>query len=452
MDSGGTPLTDADCRSLWSRCLSSARERLEPSTYHSWLAPAVFDRLDGDRFVVVFPNEFTAKFARAHFRIMLEELLREYADLENISLVCTASRETPDAGSATSGGAPRASRQPYMYLRPGYTFENFVQGPSNELAYAGALSVAREEGISRYNPLFIYGGVGLGKTHLMQAIAHYVRDNQPSRTFCYVSSEEFLRQFIQAIERSSMSDFHNRYRDIDFLLMDDVQFLAGKEGTQEELFHRFNDLYQYGKQIVLTSDRPPHEIEPLEERLVSRFQSGLVADIQPPQYETRLAILKMKVRDEGQVIPLEVLDFIASSIRNNVRQLEGIVHLLAATSRVQGRSIDMDLAKKVINDFLGTQYRKLSPSTITAAVAEYFSMPPARLRGKLRKREILVPRQVSMYLIRELTDTSLSEIGAFFDGRDHSTVLNSIERINLLCEEDASLKRKVAEIRKKLTE
>jgi chromosomal replication initiator protein len=445
------PLNDAECRSLWSRCLSSARERLEPSTYHSWLAPSVFEKLDGDRFVVLFPSEFTASFARAHFREMLEELLNEYGDSGSLSLVCIARRDKPEAVSP-GGGPPASRKQPYTYLRPGYTFDNFVQGPSNELAYAGALSVAREEGISQYNPLFIYGGVGLGKTHLMQAIAHYVRDNQPNRTFCYVSSEEFLRQFIQAIERSSMSDFHDRYRDVDFLLMDDVQFLAGKEGTQEELFHRFNELYQYGKQIVLTSDRPPHEIEPLEERLVSRFQSGLVADIQPPQYETRLAILKMKVRDEGQMIPLDVLDFIATSIKNNVRQLEGIVHLLAATSRVQGRSIDMDIAKKVINDFLGTQYRKLSPSTITAAVADFFSLPPARLRGKLRKREVLVPRQVSMYLIRELTDTSLSDIGSFFDGRDHSTVLNSIERIKRLCEEDPALKRKISELKKKLTD
>jgi chromosomal replication initiator protein len=444
-------LTEAECRTLWGRCLDTARERLEPSAFHSWLAPSVFEKLDCERFIVRFPSVFTAKFANAHFGQMLQDLLRDYGQRSDFTLVCVADSSAGN-GKPRDNGIPPTARQPYAYLRPGYTFDHFVQGPSNELAYAGALSVAREEGISRYNPLFIYGGVGLGKTHLMQAIAHYVRDNQPGRAFCYVSSEEFLRQFIQAIERKSMSDFHNRYKDIDFLLMDDVQFLAGKEGTQEELFHRFNELYQYGKQIVLTSDRPPHEIEPLEERLVSRFQSGLVADIQPPQYETRLAILKMKVRDEGQMIPLEILDYIASTIKNNVRQLEGIVHLLAATSRVQNRSIDMDLAKKVTSDFLGTQYRRLSPASITAVVAEQFSVSPARLRGKLRKREVLVPRQVSMYLIRELTDASLSDIGGFFDGRDHSTVLNSIERIKRLFEEDAALKRKVAEIRKKLTE
>ena len=382
---------------------------------------------------------------------MLEEFIREYADLPGLTLVCMASSESSPRKPAGES-LPPAARQPYMYLKPGYTFDRFVQGPSNELAYAGALSVAREHGVSRYNPLFIYGGAGLGKTHLMQAIAHYVRENQPQKTFRYLSSEEFTRQYIQTVLTSKrISDFQSKYKDIDFLLMDDVQFLAGKEGTQDELFHRFNELYQYGKQIVLTSDRPPHEIEPLEERLVSRFQSGLVADIQPPQYETRLAILEMKVRDEGQVMSHEVLEYIASSIKNNVRQLEGMVHLLAATSRVQSRNIDLDLTKKVVSDFLGTQYRKLSPASITAAVADLFSIPPAQLKGKLRKREILVPRQISMYLIRELTDLSLADIGSFFDGRDHSTVLNSIERINRLCEDDVSLKRKVSELKKKLT-
>jgi chromosomal replication initiator protein len=444
-------MKEPDCIALWSRCLTSAKERLEPATFHSWLAPSVFEKLNGDQFHVRFPNDFTAKFAKAHFGPMLEEFLHEYGGLPDLSLVCMAASES-NRDRQSGDDLPLIARQPYMYLRPGYTFDHFVQGPSNELAYAGALSVAREQGISRYNPLFIYGGVGLGKTHLMQAIAHYVRDNQPGKTFRYLSSEEFLRQFIQALKSKRISDFHSKYKDIDFLLMDDVHFLAGKEGTQEELFHRFNELYQHGKQIVLTSDRPPHEIEPLEERLVSRFQSGLVADIQPPQYETRLAILELKVRDEGQVISREVLDYIASSIKNNVRQLEGIVHLLAATSRVQNRIIDMDLARHVVSDFLGTQYRRLSPATITAAVADFFSIPPAQLKGKLRKREILVPRQISMFLIRELTDISLSDIGGFFDGRDHSTVLNSIERVNRLCEEDASLKRKVAELKKKLTE
>lgn len=442
-----TAMNTTEMSFLWQRCLEAAKLKLEPSTFRSWLAPSEFESLDEGMFIVRFPNEFTAKFAKAHFGPMLEEFLHEFSGRSDLVLSCRSIR-TPDRHKSER---PSVSTQPYVYLRPSYTFDLFVQGPSNELAYAGALSVARELGTSKYNPLFIYGGVGLGKTHLMQAIAHYVREAQPNRTFRYLSSEEFLRQYINAVLNKRMSAFHNMYKDIDFLLMDDVQFLAGKEGVQEELFHRFNELYQYGKQIVLTSDRPPHEIEPLEERLVSRFQSGLVADIQPPQYETRLAILELKVREEGLVFPKDVLDYIASSIKNNVRQLEGIVHLMAATSRIQNNPIDMELTKKVISDYLGTQFKRLTPLSIISHVSEYFSISPSQLKGKLRKREVLIPRQISMYLIRELTDSSLAEIGSFFDGRDHSTVLNSIERINQLCKEEPSLKRKLNEIKNRLT-
>ncbi len=442
-----TAMNTTEMSFLWQRCLEAAKHKLEPATFRSWLAPSEFESLEEGLFIVRFPNEFTAKFAKAHFGPMLEEFLHDFSGRSDLVLSCRSIKNSYGQKSERTS----VSTQPYVYLRPGYTFDLFVQGPSNELAYAGALSVARELGTSKYNPLFIYGGVGLGKTHLMQAIAHYVRNTQPNRTFRYLSSEEFLRQYINAVLNKRMSNFHNMYKDIDFLLMDDVQFLAGKEGVQEELFHRFNELYQYGKQIVLTSDRPPHEIEPLEERLVSRFQSGLVADIQPPQYETRLAILELKVRDEGLIFPKDVLDYIASSIKNNVRQLEGIVHLMAATSRIQNNPVEMELAKKVISDYLGTQFKRLTPASIISQVSEYFSVSPSQLKGKLRKREVLIPRQISMYLIRELTDTSLAEIGGYFDGRDHSTVLNSIERINRLCEEEPSLKRKLSEIKNRLT-
>jgi chromosomal replication initiator protein len=306
-------------------------------------------------------------------------------------------------------------------------------------------------GSPSYNPLFIYGGVGLGKTHLIQGIAHEVKRIHPDKRFVYVSSEQFLHLFVTSLGRQNVDEFRRIYRDIDLLLMDDVQFLGGKTQTQEELFHRFNDLYQTGRQIVFTSDRLPGEITGLEERLVSRFQSGLVADIQPPDYETRMAILELKVRDEGEFFPSEVLDFIASTIRSNVRQLEGAVHRLAASSRINGAPIDLTLTKRVLTDAFGSSAQRLSAGSITAAVAEAFAVSPSQLRGKQRRRDILIPRQVAMFLIREMTESSLVEIGRFFSGRDHSTVLNSIDRIRQLSSEDPSLRRRILDLRTRLS-
>jgi chromosomal replication initiator protein len=337
-----------------------------------------------------------------------------------------------------------------MYLRSNYTFDHFVVGPNNQLAHAGALAVSRDAGSTTYNPLFIYGGVGLGKTHLIQAIAHRLREEGSRRTFRYLSTEFVVGTFIKCVLQKDYTKFRKLFQGIDYLLMDDIQFLEGKVETQEAFFHRFNELHQQGKQIVLTSDRPPHELKDLPERLISRFQWGLVADIKPPEYETRLAILMLLVRDEELDVSQEVLDYIASSIRKNVRQLSGVIHRLAAISRLTGCDIDMNMAQKEIKSTLGTISRRLTPGTITSAVAEVFDISPGQLKGKQRKRNILVPRQVAISLIRELTSMSLKDIGAFFSGRDHSTVLNSIERIQELRESDHELDRKIEEIKRKL--
>ncbi|MBD3369336.1 chromosomal replication initiator protein DnaA [Candidatus Fermentibacteria bacterium] len=443
-------MSDLDPESLWGDVLHSARENLSPSSYRTWLADSSFEAFDDSRFVVRFPNEFVARWAKAHYGEVLEESLRSCSGRSDLSLVCVGDPARPKDRAPTRR---KRSRNSNSYLHPSYTFDNFVAGSSNELAHAGALAVAQELGNSSYNPLFIYGGVGLGKTHLIQAVAHYVQQNQTAKTFKYLSSEQFTHQVVSAIRNgpASVTDFRSQYMKLDLLLMDDIQFLANKERTQVEFFHRFNELYQNGRQIVLTSDRPPNEIKPLEERLVSRFESGLVADIQPPEFEMRLAILELKVRDEGVYFPSDVLSFIASTIKSNVRQLEGAVHRLAATSRITGRDVNIEMARKVISDFLGSQARRLTPGSISSLVAEEFSISPTQLKGKGRKRDVLIPRQVAMFLIRDLTSISLSDIGSFFSGRDHSTVLNSIERIKQLCEEDSGLRRKVEEVRNRLT-
>ncbi len=438
-----------DSSSLWKACLEAARNSIPLTSFQVWLSSSAFEAVEDGRFVVRFPNEFVARWAMSHYGEFLQDSLRHLSGDPDICLQCVGDPAPPVQADPVQAAQQSPSRS--NYLHPNYTFDRFVSGPSNELAHAGARAVAANPGTPSYNPLFIYGGVGLGKTHLVQAIAHEFRLRFPDRRYAYVSSEHFTHVYVTAVRAGNVDDFRRQYRDVDLLLMDDVQFLAGKEQTQEEFFHRFNDMYQNGRQIVLTSDRLPGEIHDLEERLVSRFQSGLVADIQPPDYETRLAILEMKVRDEGEFFPPDVLDFIATTHRNNVRLLEGAVHRLAASSRINGAHIDLALARRVLTDALANQAQKLTPGLITAAVAEVFSVPPNHLRGKQRRRDILIPRQVAMLLMRELTDASLVDIGRFFSGRDHSTVLNSIERIKMLASDDPSLRRKIQELRARFT-
>ncbi len=436
---------------LWELCLDGARDDLDPLSFQSWLEKSSFRELDGTRMVIEFPNEFTASHAKARFGEMLQACLSRISGRNDLSLVFYGPPAEPTMTPARSRDRVRQKVQGGDYLRPGYTFERFVVGPNNQLAYSGAVAVTADSGQVKYNPLFIYGGVGLGKTHLIQAIAHKVKESGRGRTFRYLSAELFLQQYVTALERQEIPLFRNRYLNVDYLLMDDIQFLKGKERTQEEFFHRFNEFYQNGKQIVITADRPPHELEDIEERLVSRFQSGLIADIKPPEYETRLAILHLLVKDESVEVPDEVLDYIASSIRKNVRQLAGVIHRLAAASRFTGCSIDMDMAQGEISSSLGASSRALTPGSITSRVAEAFDVTPGQIRGKERKRSVLIPRQVAMSLIREMTSLSLKEIGAFFSGRDHSTVLNSIERIEKLSSEDPALARRIEDVGRSLS-
>ncbi len=441
------PLNPSD---LWIRCLKEAENRLESTEFEAWLRNSNYEDINGTRLVIRFRNSFVAGHVKSRFGSMLEDIIRNISGRSELALQFVGDPAEPGPSVTEKLRQSRPASSDYSFLRSNYTFDHFVVGPSNQLAHAGALAVSREIGSTNYNPLFIYGGVGLGKTHLIQAVAHHLRREGSKRTFRYISTELLVETFIKCVLQNDYTKFRKLFHGIDYLLMDDIQFLKGKVETQEAFFHRFNELHQQGKQIILTSDRPPHELQDLPERLISRFQSGLVADIKPPEYETRLAILQLLVRDEELDVTQDVLDFIASSIRKNVRQLSGVIHRLAAMSRLTGCSVDMNLAQKEIRSSLGTITRRLTPGNIASVVAENFEVSPSQLKGKQRKRNILLPRQVAMSLMRELTSMSLKDIGSFFSGRDHSTVLNSIDRIEELKEKEPELERKIEDIKRKL--
>jgi len=335
-------------------------------------------------------------------------------------------------------------------LNPRYTFDSFVVGPSNRFAQAASLAVA-EDPAGAYNPLFLYGGVGLGKTHLMQAIAHYVREHHRKLYVVYVSSETFTNDLINAQSRRSMSEFRKKYRSVDLLLIDDIQFVAGKEQTQEEFFHTFNALYEADKQIVISSDRPPKEIPTLEERLRSRFEWGLTTDIQPPDLETRVAILRKKASEEGLMLPNDVLLYIANEIQSNIRELEGALIRVVAFASLHGCDITLDVTIEALKDLLSARKTKtITIEAIQQAVAQHFGIKAEEMKSKKRTRSVAYPRQIAMYLARELTDASLPKIGEEFGGRDHSTVIHAYEKVKSEAEQDARLAHTLRELSEKL--
>lgn len=353
-------------------------------------------------------------------------------------------------GSTRARGAEPRGGVTGAPLNPRYTFDTFVVGPSNRFAQAAALAVA-EEPAGTYNPLFLYGGVGLGKTHLMQAIAHYVRTLHPRMYVVYVSSETFTNDLIHALGRRSMAEFRSKYRSVDLLLIDDIQFVAGKEQTQEEFFHTFNALYEAEKQIVISSDRPPKEIPTLEERLRSRFEWGLTTDIQPPDLETRVAILSKKAALEGISIENETLLYIATEIESNIRELEGALIRVVAYASLQNRHITPEVAAEALKDIVSARKtRVLTIAAIQAAVAAHYGVNVADLTGKKRTRSVALPRQVAMYLARELTDASLPKIGEEFGGRDHSTVIHACEKIRAEAESNGVLGNTIRELTQRL--
>jgi chromosomal replication initiator protein len=438
---------------LWARCLETIREETEHQSYQTWFEPTRAIELTDDMVRIEVPNRFFADWLEEHYMVLVRRAVQESAG-RDLTPVFQVAHKRPDEYEpvSTRREAPpplTTAAADECQLNPRYTFSTFVVGNSNRFAQAATMAVA-EAPADSYNPLFIYGGVGLGKTHLMQAIGQYVKEKRPNLSIYYVSSETFMNELITAIQRGSTLQFRDKYRSKDVLLIDDVQFLAGKESTQEEFFHTFNALYLAHKQIVMTSDRPPKQIATLEERLVSRFESGLVTDIQPPDLETRIAILHEKAELDGISIPTDVIHLIANSVTSNIRELEGSLVRLLAFSSLTGSEITVELAKEVLSEFLGAPRGPISVARIQQAVAEIYGVPVERMKARGRASQIAHARQVAMYLARELTHLSLAQVGEHFGGRDHTTVLHAQRKIAEEAAQPCQTQRDIDNLRRML--
>lgn len=470
---------------VWSLILDKCRSRLNQQTISTWLKPSHALSLLDSSLTVELKNKFTSFYVEQNYQDIINQVAAEtlgkpfevnfvfkedkkqQIELWDLPLGSKDERQEGLIDKASVLNAPvgpfteivsspetSKSRCLKLYigtLNPRYTFENFVVGNNSQLAHAATLSVANSPG-KRYNPLFIYGGVGLGKTHIMQAIGHrlYKKFGTQQIKICYVSAEAFLNELIAAIKSGTMTRFRSRYRRMDVLLIDDVEFLSEKEGTQEEFFHTFNTLYENQKQIVLTSDRPPREIQHLEERLRSRFQWGLIADIQPPEYETRFAILKKKSESSKLLIPEEVLDFIAEKVKSNVRLLEGSLHYLEHFSNTHKTDINLELAERVLKNIFEQEVNLISVENIFKVVSNEFGIPRDALRSQKRNRIITEPRQVAMYLCQRMTNLSTTEIAHKFDRKDHTTVLHARKKVTRRLENDLDFDLKINSIIDKL--
>jgi chromosomal replication initiator protein len=434
--------------SLWNEVAGRLKGALNETTYRTWFDDAEAAQLSDDTFVLGVPNDFTREWIEGHFLGLIGAAVRDVTGQER-RVTLTVSRRLP-AEPPTAYEHPIAPRSGGSIdggMNPKYTFDLFVIGSSNRFAHAAALAVA-EAPAQAYNPLFIYGGTGLGKTHLMQAIAQYVGEHSSELSVRYVTSETFMNDFINSLRDKRIEGFKQRYRTYDLLLVDDVQFFEHKERIQEEFFHTFNSLYEAGSQIVMSSDRPPRDIATLEERLRSRFEWGLITDIQPPDLETRIAILRKKVKTDGIHVPdPQVLSFIASRISTNIRELEGALTRVVAFSSLTGRALSVELAEDVLKDvFPQGELAEVSIRRIQELVSDRFQLTMDELCGDKRSQNIVYPRQVAMYLSRELTDSSLPKIGKEFGGRDHTTVIHATSKIARLIREDRSVYNLVQEL------
>lgn len=445
----GESMQTYDVDQVWSDVLDVIRSELNTPTFKTWFEHTSPVEIAGDSLVVAVQNEFAREWLDSRYSGLLRSALFEVMGREvSVSFTVPADAVVlpgegqarvvePEGEEAPERAAP--SRSDNGQLSPKYTFDSYVIGASNQFAHAAALAVAEAPGRA-YNPLFVYGGVGLGKTHLLQAIGHYVQSSFPHLKVKYVSTEQFTNDFINSIgdrDKKRIDGFRRQYRTNDVLLVDDIQFLKGKEGTQEEFFHTFNTLQQAGKQVVLSSDRPPKDIEKLEERLRSRFEMGLITDIQPPDLETRIAILRRNVEAQHLAVPDDVLTFIADRVSSNIRELEGALIRVMAFSSLTRHPVDTELARSVLKDiFPERSTRPISVSTIQREVCKYYSLSHSELVGGKRSQSIVYPRQVAMYLSRELTELSLPAIGAEFGGRDHTTVMHAKDKIRKLMAAD----------------
>lgn len=457
---------------VWEKCLRIIRESIPDQSFQTWFEPIRPFKLNGKVLTIQVPSQFFYEWLEDNYVHLLRQALdfslgRE-GMLEYSIIVDTGTeRHQPLTVSMPTVKTPQNSRpdnfqndprnaappkdqdslQLDTYLNQGYSFDNFIEGDCNRLARSAGFAVAQRPGLTSFNPLMVYGSVGLGKTHLVQAIGNYIRNHYDDKVVMYVSSEKFTNQFINSIRNNVLQEFNEFYMKVDVLVIDDVQFLSGKEKTQDTFFHIFNHLHQLGKQIIMTSDRPPRELVGLQDRLLSRFKWGLTADLQTPDFETRIAIIQKKLQAEGIFIENEVIEYVAHSVNSNVRELEGVLVSLMAQASLTRRTIDVELAKNTLKNIVMNEEKEVTIDTIQEIVADHFEVAIADMKSKSRKKENVYPRQLAMFLAKEYTDLPLKSIGYHFGGRDHSTVIHSIQSINELMGSDPDVDETVQKLR-----
>ncbi len=468
------------CTSVWENCLQIIKDNIPTQSFKTWFEPIIPLRLEASVLTIQVPSLFFYEWLEEHYVGLLRKTVKKHLGdsgrLEyNIVVEKSSSQKPYTTNLPSSGNGAEGKNQsipmpvalnkdiknPFVIpglkklqvdpqLNPNYTFENFIEGDCNRLARSAGYAVSAKPGGTSFNPLLIYGGVGLGKTHLAQAIGNEVKRTMPDKLVIYVSCEKFCQQFVDSLKNNTINDFVNFYQAMDIIIMDDVHNFAGKEKTQDIFFHIFNHLHQSGKQLIITSDKPPKDLAGLEERLLSRFKWGLSADLSVPDIETRMAILKKKMYQDGIELPNDVIEYVAHNIDNNVRELEGAMVSLLAQSTLNKKEIDLALAKQMLKNFIKNTSKEISMEYIQKLVCEYFEVPVEMVKSKTRKREIVQARQISMYLAKSHTKTSLKSIGAFFGGRDHSTVIYACQTVEDLIDTDKKFKAYVQDIQKKL--
>lgn len=447
----------------WQDCLSALEKKISPQNFSTWIRPIRFVDITGNLVHLVVPNRFIRDWINENYQELIEQtisqLINDKCQIKfeisttkaiNNNTISENKPEIEIIKNIENRNSEKEKNNSGLYLNDKYTFEDFVPGSSNQFAYAAAMAVANNPATT-YNPLFIYGGVGLGKTHIINAIGNEIIKNNNNLKVCYYSSEKFMNELINCLRYAKMDEFRQKFRSMDILLIDDVQFIAGKERTQEEFFHTFNALYESHKQIVVTSDKFPKDIPGLEERLRSRFEWGLIADIQPPDIETKQAILKMKADQNGIYLPEDVTLFLANSISSNVRELEGYLIRIGAYASLTSTPINLNMAKEILKNILIEKNKEISIEEIQKNVAAYFSVKVSDLKSAKRLKALVIPRQIAMYISRQLTSCSYPEIGDKFGGKDHSTIIHAIKKIEKQLEDDYQLKITVENLKNSLT-
>ena len=449
------PKPFSDHEKQWKECLKIIKQNVTLMTYNTWFQPIKSLEINGSTLTVQLPSQFFWEWIDEHFNTLVNRTIHEVlGENAKLAYVITEEKETnekPQKPIILSHSSSVKRRPDFeTYLNSRYTFDNFIKGEGNQLARAAASAISDNPGGTSFNPFFVYGGVGLGKTHLIQAIGNKIVNYFPEKRVIYLSSDIFTVEFVEAIQSNKVNEFSSFYRNMDVLIIDDIQFLIGKEKTQDLFFHIFNTLHQSKKQIVLSSDKAPKDLKGLDDRLISRFQWGLPADIQPPELETRIAILKKKSEDFGMIVSNEILEYIANNITSNIRELEGCLIKLLASSSLNSKEINLELAKKTVKEIATDRKVNVTIEMITKNVCSYFKVDENKIRDKTRKKEIVLARQLAMYLSKELTKSSLKTIGLHFGGRDHSTVIHACNSVEETKAKDAVLNEIIGNLKNQI--